>query len=354
MNFLEERKRNILESYKQPDVFEKGGKRAQIGEVRIWGGVKYVKHQEGWVTFNQKTGKGSVYGSDGKKKMDANHSHIGHFVEHTDTKGGGHTVLPDGSMNINKPKSEDKDKDLDKLYSKLTKLQDTEEFRDYLEDNDYDEDEVDPEDWERDAEDYPIAKKLYDIHTKIVNLTEEDSKKELSNSPEIGKTKSGKQVYQDGSELEQDEDWTAEDHEDAASLHHSEIDKTAYLYGESQKNIFSANTDKAKELANNNKSHREHHSKHLEKMTEKLKRDEVDKVSMDTTLLGVEGSGATFTSNKESNYTLSGLKAGGWDIDEDTLKELNEKGTITLVTYNRVGTPRKLTLSLPTKDKKTS
>lgn len=71
--------------FEDPDYLEKG-KKAEVGEIRTWGGVKYVKHQDGWVTFNQKTGKGSVYGSDGKKKMDASLNHIGHYSEHTGTE----------------------------------------------------------------------------------------------------------------------------------------------------------------------------------------------------------------------------------------------------------------------------
>lgn len=72
--------------FEDPDYLEKG-KKAEIGEIRTWGGVKYVKHQDGWVTFNQKTGKGSVYGSDGKKKMDAGEHHVNHFKEKTDEPG---------------------------------------------------------------------------------------------------------------------------------------------------------------------------------------------------------------------------------------------------------------------------
>jgi len=39
------------------------------------------------------------------------------------------------------------------------------------------------------------------------------------NSSELGKTKSGKTIYEDGSELEGDDDWSAEDHEEAATSH---------------------------------------------------------------------------------------------------------------------------------------
>lgn len=72
--------------FEDPDYLEKG-KKAEVGEIRTWGGIKYVKHQDGWVTFNQKTGKGSVYGSDGKKKMDAGEHHVNHFKEKTDEPG---------------------------------------------------------------------------------------------------------------------------------------------------------------------------------------------------------------------------------------------------------------------------
>lgn len=67
--------------FEDPDYLEKG-KKAEVGEIRTWGGVKYVKHQDGWVTFNQKTGKGSVYGSDGKKKMDVGEHHKEHYNKH--------------------------------------------------------------------------------------------------------------------------------------------------------------------------------------------------------------------------------------------------------------------------------
>ena len=69
--------------FEDPDYLEKG-KKANIGERRTWGSVEYVKHQDGWVAFSQKTGKGSVYGSDGKKKMDAGDHHINYFKEKTD------------------------------------------------------------------------------------------------------------------------------------------------------------------------------------------------------------------------------------------------------------------------------
>jgi hypothetical protein len=31
--------------------FEKGGKRAVVGEIRVWGGIRYVKHADGWVVL---------------------------------------------------------------------------------------------------------------------------------------------------------------------------------------------------------------------------------------------------------------------------------------------------------------
>jgi len=65
------------------DILEKGGKRATVGEVRMYGGKKYVKHSEGWVYVNE-GGQGKVY--DGKiseaHSKPAEQHHIDHHKEH--------------------------------------------------------------------------------------------------------------------------------------------------------------------------------------------------------------------------------------------------------------------------------
>lgn len=60
---------------------EKGGKRAHIGEIRIWGGQKVVKHQDGWVLLNEKTGKHQIEHPDGKRHS-ASPEHIEHAKKH--------------------------------------------------------------------------------------------------------------------------------------------------------------------------------------------------------------------------------------------------------------------------------
>lgn len=59
------------------DLLEKGGKRAHVGEVRMWGKDKWVKHQDGWVLFNQQTGKHVLETPDGKRKP-ASIEHVQH------------------------------------------------------------------------------------------------------------------------------------------------------------------------------------------------------------------------------------------------------------------------------------
>lgn len=60
--------------------FEKGGKRAQVGDIRVWDGVKYVKHQDGWV-YLKKNGSHGIERPGGKREPAESH-HIEHHSKH--------------------------------------------------------------------------------------------------------------------------------------------------------------------------------------------------------------------------------------------------------------------------------
>lgn len=83
MNHIKEEqdriKNNILKSYVS-EPLEKGGKRAEIGEVRTWDGVKVVKHADGWVILNQKTNIHTLE-KPGGKRVPASDHHIEHAKE---------------------------------------------------------------------------------------------------------------------------------------------------------------------------------------------------------------------------------------------------------------------------------
>jgi hypothetical protein len=93
-----------LISQAYPDILEKGGKRATIGEVRIWDGVKVVKHQDGWVILNDKTNK-HVIELPGGKRVPATHEHIKHADDHLarhNREGGGLTAKNEISEEVQK------------------------------------------------------------------------------------------------------------------------------------------------------------------------------------------------------------------------------------------------------------
>ena len=64
-------------------LFEKG-KKAEIGEIRVYGGVQYVKHAEGWV-YAKKDGSHGIERPGGKRETAGEH-HITHHKEHTSKK----------------------------------------------------------------------------------------------------------------------------------------------------------------------------------------------------------------------------------------------------------------------------
>jgi len=66
----------LLQSFIQPEL-EKGGKRAVVGEVRLWGNEKWVKHEDGWVNVNEKSGKATLEHPGGKRSAAQQH-HIDH------------------------------------------------------------------------------------------------------------------------------------------------------------------------------------------------------------------------------------------------------------------------------------
>lgn len=67
------------------DILEKGGKRAQNGEVRMWGKDKWVKHEEGWVNVS-KTGKATLERPGGKREAAGEH-HVAHHNTHIERHG---------------------------------------------------------------------------------------------------------------------------------------------------------------------------------------------------------------------------------------------------------------------------
>jgi hypothetical protein len=62
---------------------------------------------------------------------------------------------------------------------------------------------------------------MYCYFIEVKKDDKQTSKKDESpkNSKQIGVTKSGKKIYEDGSELKQDEDWTSKEHEEARDMH---------------------------------------------------------------------------------------------------------------------------------------
>jgi len=71
-------------------------------------------------------------------------------------------------------------------------------------------------DWRRKKASSDDKKDVKKDESKKSQKDDSDSPK---NSKQIGVTKSGKKIYEDGSEHEQDEDWTSKDHEEAAEAH---------------------------------------------------------------------------------------------------------------------------------------
>lgn len=67
----------IIQKSEDPQI-EKGGKRAQIGEMRIYGGQKWVKHTEGWVHVSE-DGKKALLERPGGKRETAQIHHVEHF-----------------------------------------------------------------------------------------------------------------------------------------------------------------------------------------------------------------------------------------------------------------------------------
>lgn len=66
------------------NILEKGGRKAQIGEIRVYNGVKYIRHEEGWV-YIKKNGSHNLETKEGKR-VPANQSHIDHYNKHNTNK----------------------------------------------------------------------------------------------------------------------------------------------------------------------------------------------------------------------------------------------------------------------------
>lgn len=268
----------------EQNYFEKGGKRAQIGEVRMYGGEPWVKHADGWVHVNKNTGKATFEGKDGKRRPAEQH-HIDHHsssmknhsskeesTTNQDTKpkligytSSGKPIYKDIPLtdsiydNFSKEDRSDWSKKMTQLQHQealdkkiesqnklLQNLSEKKSLKNEINDSNFKElsDAIKLSDNKYSVEDitsidttpkgnFRISIKGRDIGVninkdsapgreakKIQSLLQKQSENKLpQNSPEIGKTKSGKTIYQDGSELEGDDDWTSEDHKEAASKH---------------------------------------------------------------------------------------------------------------------------------------
>lgn len=88
----------------------KGGQRAQVGEVRLWNGEPWVKHQDGWVNVSKK-GKATIE-KQGNKRFPAESHHIEHFTHHM----GNNTPVEKTDVKNSERKEEQKPKvDVSKL-----------------------------------------------------------------------------------------------------------------------------------------------------------------------------------------------------------------------------------------------
>lgn len=76
---------SILSESSFSNQIEKGGKRATIGEVRTYGGQKWVKHSDGWVHVTDK-GKTKLHANDGKMS-EGTEDHTKHFNTHVERHG---------------------------------------------------------------------------------------------------------------------------------------------------------------------------------------------------------------------------------------------------------------------------
>lgn len=87
---LQKSETTTLESTQVTESFEKGGKRAEIGEVRTWGKEQWVKHQDGWVHIHPKTGKATLERPGGKREPASDHhtSHHKEFMSKHESKSG--------------------------------------------------------------------------------------------------------------------------------------------------------------------------------------------------------------------------------------------------------------------------
>lgn len=84
-HILEHRRRiaeNIQKSYSNSDELIEKGKKAEVGEVRIWSGEKWIRHQDGWVHISKK-GTATLERPGGKRERAENH-HIEHYKKYSE------------------------------------------------------------------------------------------------------------------------------------------------------------------------------------------------------------------------------------------------------------------------------
>ena len=70
-----------IQKSEEPQI-QKGGKRAEIGEMRIYGGQKWVKHMDGWVHVSENGQKALLEKPGGKREAAQTH-HIEHYQKHS-------------------------------------------------------------------------------------------------------------------------------------------------------------------------------------------------------------------------------------------------------------------------------
>lgn len=87
----------------------------------------------------------------------------------------------------------------------------------------------------------------------------------------------------------------------------------------------------------------EHEIITLDEFTKQLN-EEFEYFNEDTPLIASETSGATYTTGGEYITTLRKLKQGGWELDDEELEDLRNGKTVGLLTFNRVGTARRLNI----------
>ena len=275
---------------------EKGGKRAVVGETRVYNGEKWVKHTDGWVHVSDRTGKTRVHQNDGKV-VEGGAEHTSHYKTHIDRheREQGNQIKqspwkshPDMTSqdhfriaeqykehSLNKENSIQERRTAGMEMNKHFVLgsRKNEITREHLnQTTKTGKDGIHSHESVNKTTRYSIpGESKEDFHNRILDDVEVDKRNQhlldrqstnLQNAKEIGKTTSGKTVYEDGSELEQDEDWDDNDHYDATKLHFDEHAKRS----NASRNFDSVNGSDKLGLKHYDKMSKEKQQKYLESL----------------------------------------------------------------------------------------